>query len=104
MAAVHYASSFLDTATLGGNIFKVLMSAQTALLWKQDRLMSGLCMWCLFFVLILCIDGFVWEISWLLIQKFAHARDRQTDSTCSGPAVVVQRTATRGSALHRPYC
>jgi len=53
MTAVHYASSFLDTVTLGGNIFKVLIPVHTALLWIQDRLVSGLCMWCLFFVLTL---------------------------------------------------
>ena len=58
MVALHYSPSFSDTVTLGGKLFKVLMSVQNALLWKQDRLAVSLCMWCLFFVLILCIDGF----------------------------------------------
>ena len=34
------------------------MPAQNALLGKQDKLPFGLLNWCLFFVLILCIDGF----------------------------------------------
>ena len=37
--------------------------------WKEDSLAFGLWRCCLFLVLILCIDKFVWKISWLLIMR-----------------------------------
>ena len=60
MVALHYASPFL-----GGKIVKVLMSSQNARLWKQDRLGFSLLIWCLFFVLILCIDGLLDGWKWI---------------------------------------
>jgi hypothetical protein len=68
-----FALSFLRTVTLGGKLLTIFMPAQKVLFWTQDRLAFGLQWWCLFIVLILCIDELVWKISWLLIIKLINA-------------------------------
>jgi hypothetical protein len=69
-AALNFAMSFLRTVTLGGKLLKIFMPALNALFWKQVRLAFGLWRWCLFLVLILLIDEFVWKFSLLLIIQF----------------------------------
>ena len=45
--------------TLGGKLLRIYMPAQKVLFWKQGALAFFLWRWCLFLVLILCIDEFV---------------------------------------------
>ena len=59
--------------SLGENFWKC-MPAWNVLFWEQDRLALGLWRRCLFHALILCIDEFLQNISWLLIMKFINER------------------------------
>ena len=71
-AALNFFMSHLRIVTVGGKLLKIFMPVQNVLLWKQNKLAFGLWRLCLFLVLILCIDEFVWKISWLLTMKLIN--------------------------------
>ena len=71
-AALNFALSFVRIVTLCSKVVKIFMPSYNVLFWKQDRLAFGLWRWCLCLVWILCIDEFVWKISWLLIMKLIN--------------------------------
>ena len=53
-------------------LWKIFMPAQNVLFLRKDRLAFGLWRWCLFLVLMLCIEEFVWKKSWLLIMNLIN--------------------------------
>jgi hypothetical protein len=61
---------FIRFMRLDSRLLKMLMPAWNALFWKHVRLAIGLCSWCLFLMLTLCITELVWKSSWLFTLKF----------------------------------
>ena len=59
MDALNFTVSFLRTDRLHGKTLQHFDEHTECIFWKEDKLSFGLWRWCLFLVLILCIDTFV---------------------------------------------
>jgi len=69
-AALNFVFSFLRIVRLRCNCWKFLCLHIMYFFLKQDILTLILWRYCLFLVLILCVDEFVWYFSWFLTMKF----------------------------------
>ena len=69
-AAFNWALLFLMIVTLGGKLLKILCQHRMYFFWKPKCLSFGVWRWCLFLILILCVNDFLFNF--LIIDNEAH--------------------------------
>ena len=69
---LNYTFLFLRLMRLHCKVLKILIPAQNLFFWKHESLAFGLWKWCLFLVLILCTDEFLWKGLSLFTIKYCN--------------------------------